>query len=141
MHMGGRMAHENICPATKGNGIDADFSDEEKIASTTSPNVKTASGVISVEDDDINENPQVFFLLAEVTLDSHLPLTKVCFKKHEKDTNCTGNGTALVRILDNDPMYIGFTMRSDSVIESEGTRVIEISSNIMSERTIQSRLT
>ena len=31
-------------------------------------------------------------------------------------------------------MYIGFTMRSDSVIESEGTRVIEISSNIMSER-------
>ena len=82
--------------------IGADFSDEEKIASTTSPNVKTASGVISVEDDNINENPQVFFLLAKVTLDSHLPLTKVCFKKNEKDINCTGNGTALVAILDND---------------------------------------
>ena len=31
-------------------------------------------------------------------------------------------------------MYIGFTMRNDSVIESEGTHVIEISSNIPSER-------
>ena len=83
--------------------IDDDFVGSMVTAQTTSSTTKTATDVIRAKEDDVNENPQVYFLRAEVELMHELPgNTKVCFKRYEKDTNCTENGTALVRIIDND---------------------------------------
>ena len=66
---------------------------------------RTAQRAIGIVDDDINENPEVFFLVADVELEQALTLTKVCFKRHEKDPGCTDKGRALVRIMDNDGEY------------------------------------
>ena len=78
-----------------------EFTDEiEPSESTNFPTISI--GDITIENDNINENPEVFFLEASVETFYPLNKTMVCFKRHEKDETCMENGTTWIRIIDND---------------------------------------
>ena len=67
------------------------------------PPTLVARNLITINDDQFNEDPQTFFAVATVELDYDLVDTKVCFIRHEIDiSNCSDVGVVRVTIIDND---------------------------------------
>ena len=58
--------------------------------------------LFDIVEDNINEYTQSFVLLASITLEAELKMTKVCFQESMMGKNCSGIGSVEVRILDND---------------------------------------
>ena len=65
-----------------------------------------AKDLIIINDDDYNENPEVFFVVAAIEPEYELTNTKICFKRQENDQNCTNHGVARVTIIDDDRKFI-----------------------------------
>ena len=61
--------------------------------------------LFDIVEDNINEYTQSFVLLASITLEAELKMTKVCFQESMMGNNCSGIGSVEIRILDNDRKY------------------------------------
>lgn len=142
---------------------DVDFYDNsETLTVSSSENDPTTStyelttNPFLIEDDDINENSQVFILVAHIETEKELKETRVCFLRHDKDCGpCRRFGIAIIVIIDNDrkfysiqfhcilkcylyytAMVIGFNERGNIVAEPGQNTIFKISINstILSER-------
>ena len=66
-----------------------------------------------IVDDKVNENEEMFYLIAEVG--PEVPKDVVCFLREARDTTCHGRvGVAQIDIIDNDGKY----MRPAALLQS-----------------------
>jgi hypothetical protein len=131
--------------------IDPDTTDEEARASTGTDftsdpfTVRISAGMTKfvlpdnfLVDDDVNEIEQDFALIGELGTD--VPDSFACFQRRMGDERgCIAGrtGATTIQIIDNDPMVIGFTLRSQTVSESQapsGQSSFIVDIEVMSER-------
>ncbi|CAI8036861.1 hypothetical protein GBAR_LOCUS20652, partial [Geodia barretti] len=91
----------------------------------------------TIDDDDIDEDEQSFAIVAEIGPD--VPDGISCFQLR-RSTECFGRrGATEIRIIDNDPMIIGFTQRIRTVSEGEvpGEELFQLEIDVESVRTAE----